>query len=94
MDSGFYHLFTPDECARLIDEVASVLIPGGYYYLHEFAIQFQAPNLPRQILADELAANFTEDKGWHIKEIRAVEFMSRVAPPVPATCACIERLPT
>ncbi len=93
VDSGFYHLFNPDECAQLVDEVASILLPGGRYYLHEFAIDFGAPNLPRQILADELAASFTSEKGWLIKEIRAVEFLSRVAPPVPATCACIARLP-
>lgn len=92
VDSGFYHLFNPEECKRLIDEVASILLPGGRYYLHEFAIEFQAPNLPRQILADELASNFTAEKGWLIKEIQAVEFLSRVAPPVPATCACVERL--
>lgn len=93
MDSGFYHLFNPDECEQLIDEVASILLPGGHYYLHEFAIEFPAPNLPRRILADELASNFTAEKGWLIKEIQAVEFLSRVAPPVPATCACIQRLP-
>ena len=94
VDSGFYHLFNPDECKQLIDEVASVLLPQGHYYLHEFAIEFQAPNLPRQILPHELQTNFTEGKGWLIKEIRSAEFLSRVASPVPATCACIERLPT
>ncbi len=35
---------------------------------------------------------FTPERGWQIKEIQPVEFLSRVAPPVPATCACIERL--
>ena len=93
VDSGFYHLFDPEECRQLIDEVASTLLPGGRYYLHEFAIEFQAPNLPRQILADELASSFTAQKGWLIRDIQAVEFLSRVAPPVPATCACVERLP-
>lgn len=34
------------------------------------------------------------DKGWRTVEILSVEFLSRVALPVPATCACIERLPT
>ncbi len=92
-DSGFYHLFNPDQCLQLIDEVASILKPHGCYYLHEFAIEFPAPNLPRQISIDELQMHFTIEKGWRIKEIQTVEFLSRVAPPVPATCACIERLP-
>jgi hypothetical protein len=49
--------------------------------------------MPRQINAEELQARFTPDKGWRIKEIQSGEFLSRVAPPVPAICACIERLP-
>jgi cyclopropane fatty-acyl-phospholipid synthase-like methyltransferase len=93
MDSGFYHLFDSDQCGQLIEEVASTLIPHGCYYLHEFALDIRVPNMPRQITVDELRARFTTDKGWRIKEIQTAEFLSRVAPPVPATCACIERLP-
>ncbi len=92
LDSGFYHLFDADQCDELVDEVASTLLPQGRYYLHEFAIEFPAPNLPRQIEAAELEARFTVDRGWRILEIQSVEFLSRVAPPVPAICACIERL--
>lgn len=91
-DSGFYHLFNSDQCSELIDEVASVLLPNGCYYLHEFAIEFPVPNVPRQVTVDELQGRFTPEKGWRIKEIQTVEFLSRVAPPVPATCACIERI--
>jgi cyclopropane fatty-acyl-phospholipid synthase-like methyltransferase len=93
VDSGFYHLFASDQCDQLIDEVVATLLPKGRYYLHEFAIEFSVPNMPRQIEATELQARFTAERGWHIKEIQSVEFLSRVAPPVPATCACIERLP-
>jgi len=93
VDSGFYHLFNPEQCSQLIDEVASILLPNGRYYLHEFSIEFPVPNVPRQIKADEIQERFTADKGWHILEIRSVEFLSRVAPPVPAICACIERIP-
>jgi cyclopropane fatty-acyl-phospholipid synthase-like methyltransferase len=92
VDSGFFHLFNSDQCDQFIDELALTLLPGGKYYLHEFAIEFPLPNLPRQISADELQARFVSNKGWHIKEIQSVEFLSRVAPPVPAICACIERL--
>jgi SAM-dependent methyltransferase len=93
VDSGFYHLFDSERCDQLADEVASVLLPNGHYYLHEFAIHLPLPNMPRQITADELRARFTMDKGWRIIEIQSVEFLSRVAPPVAAICACIERLP-
>ena len=94
VDSGFYHLFNPDQCDQLIKEIASILLPNGCYYLHEFAIEFPVPNMPRQISAEEIQARFTVEKGWRIKEIQSVEFLSRVAPPMPAICACIERLPT
>lgn len=94
MDSGFYHLFNPQQCDQLVDEIASILLSNGYYYLHEFAIEFPVPNVPRNITIDELQIRFTPDRGWRIKEIQSVEFLSRVAPPVPATCACIERLST
>lgn len=93
VDSGFLHLFDADQSDSYIDELAMTLLPRGRYYLHEFAMEFPQPNLPRQVSAEELRERFTEDKGWQIKEIQHVEFLSRVAPPVPAICACIERLP-
>jgi ubiquinone/menaquinone biosynthesis C-methylase UbiE len=92
VDSGFFHLFDPEQCDHLVDEVARTLLPGGQYYLHEFSVEFAVPNMPRQISMEELQARFTTDKGWHITEIQRTEFLSRVAPPVPAVCACIERL--
>ena len=93
VDSGFFHLFDPEQCDRYVDELASTLLPGGRYYMHAFAIEFPVSSMPRQITADEVRASFTEARGWQIKHIQAVDFLSRVAPPVPAICACIERLP-
>jgi ubiquinone/menaquinone biosynthesis C-methylase UbiE len=90
VDSGFFHLFSPDECDRYMDELALTLIPGGRYYLHAFDIEFSMPNLPRKVSIDEVRTRFTIGKGWNILELRSSEFHSRVAPPVPATIACIE----
>lgn len=92
VDSGFYHLFNPDVCAQYVEELARVLVPQGRLYLHEFAIGFEIPNVPRHIRAEELQANFSAGNGWRILEIQAVEFHSRVAAPVPGICACIERM--
>lgn len=91
VDSGFYHLFDHEQCDRYIDELALTLIPGGRYYLHAFDIEFSMPNLPRKIGIEEVRTRFTPERGWHILELRSTEFHSRVAPPVPATIACIER---
>ena len=92
VDSGFFHLFDAEQCDHLVEEVSRCLLPGGHYYLHEFDVEFPIANMPRKINASELQERFTPGKGWRIKEIQAVEFLSRVAPPVPATCACVERL--
>lgn len=92
VDSGFFHLFNPDQCDHFVDELAFTLRPGGWYYLHAFAVEFPVPNVPRSITADEVQARFTPEKGWRIHDIQSVEFLSRVAPPVPAICACIERI--
>ncbi len=81
-------------------EVAQILLPGGRYYLHEFNVEFPLPNMPRKVDAQELQARFTADQGWQIREIQPVEFLSRVAPPVPAisrvygTAACLNRSAT
>lgn len=92
VDSGFFHLFDPDEVDLLIDELAATLLPFGQYYMHEFDVEFPVPNMPRRITAEEIEARFTMERGWQIKAIQPAEFHSRVAPPVPAICACIERL--
>lgn len=90
VDSGFFHLFEPEPCARFVDELASTLLPGGRYYLLAFAVEFQIPNVPRQVTEEELRALFSSEKGWSIRELRPAEFQSRIAP-VPAILACMER---
>lgn len=90
VDSGFFHLFTTDQCDHLVDEVAATLRAGGRYYLQEFATEFHLPNTPRAVLEAEIRARFTAERGWRILEVASVEFLNRIAP-VPATIACIER---
>jgi SAM-dependent methyltransferase len=90
VDSGFYHLFDPGEGDRLIDECALVLRPGGRLYLHEFAVTFPVPNVPRAVPASELRERFTMERGWRVLTIRDGQFLSKVAP-VPAVLACVER---
>lgn len=91
VDSGFYHLFDPDLCDRFIDDLARALRPGGRLYLHEFAVEFPIPNVPREVSEAEVRSRFTVKRGWRILTLRTGEFLSRIAP-VPATLACIERV--
>lgn len=89
VDSGFYHLLDPAECEHFADELSVVLRPGGRCYMHEFAVEFPGPNLPRDVTEAELRERFASHKGWQVLAIRRGEFLSRVAP-VPAILACIE----
>jgi len=91
VDSGFYHLFDPEQCERFVDELARVLRPGGRCYLHEFAVTFPVPNVPRQVTEAELRESFAPERGWKVLTIRTGEFLSTVAP-VPAILACMERV--
>jgi len=93
VDSGFFHLFTPEQCDVLVGEIAATLVPGGRLYLHEFATEFPIPNTPRQVTEDELRARFTPENGWKLLEVRSAQFLSSIAP-VPAVLACVERVST
>ena len=91
-DSGFLHLLDEEESDRFIDDLASALVPGGRYYLHEFAVEFPVENVPRAVTEVELRTRFSEASGWRILDVGPAEFHSTAAPPVAAIVACIERL--
>ncbi|MBL8102265.1 MAG: class I SAM-dependent methyltransferase [Anaerolineales bacterium] len=92
VDSGFLHVLDEDQSSRFIRDLALALRPGGRYYLLAFATEFPIPNTPRKVTEEELKARFTPKNGWSIKDIRSAEFLSRVAPPVAAIGACVERM--
>ena len=93
VDSGFLHLFDVDEREPVVEAMARRLRQGGRYYLLAFAVTFPIPNAPREVSEADVRSLFTEALGWRVRACRAAEFQSRVAPPVPATLACIERSP-
>jgi len=91
VDSGFFHVFESDQRDLLVDEIAATLLPGGRYYLLEFAIEFPMENTPLRVTEDELRTRFTVAKGWKIVMMRPAQFHSRFAP-VPSIAACVERI--
>ena len=95
VDSGFFHVFGPDERERLARELTTTLAPGGRYYLLGFAIETRFPNSPRLVRADEVQALFAPDRGWRILALRPARFLVGPAlTPVPALAACVERTVT
>jgi SAM-dependent methyltransferase len=92
LDSGFVHLLDPRETELFVADLRMALMPGGRYYLHEFAIEFAMEHVPRAITEEEIHARFTPDAGWRVVEVRPATFLNRVAQPTPAIVACVERL--
>ena len=94
VDSGFFHLFGPDERERLARELKATLAPGGRYYLLGLAIEARYPNTPRAVRDEEVRALFTLEGGWRILTLRPARFLVGPArTPVPALAACVERAP-
>lgn len=90
VDSGFYHLFEIDQCAKFAADLSGAVRPRGRYYLLAFAVDFPVPDVPRGITEAEIRDHFVASNGWTVLALRQAEFESRVGM-VPAICACLER---
>ena len=93
VDSGFFHLFGPDERGRFVHELQTTLAPPGRYYLLGFAIETRYPNSPRAVREEEVRTLFAPQHGWRILALRPARFLVGPArTPVPALAACLERV--
>ena len=90
VDTGFYHLFDADECARFVAQLAAALEPAGRYYLLAFAVDLPAADVPRGVTEVELREHFNARDGWRILAVEPAEFESRVGG-IPSICGCFER---
>lgn len=91
VDSGFLHVFDPEDCDRFADELATVLRPGGRYYLLAFTMKGPRSYAPRGISEEELRGRFSREKGWQIRAMRPAKFHTAIGE-MPAVSACIERV--
>jgi SAM-dependent methyltransferase len=91
VDSGFFHLFDPDDRREFAKELAQKLPSRGRYYILGFAFQSPMPNAPRQVTAEELKQLFSPELGWRILVLRQAQFVT-VRGNVPAMAACFERV--
>jgi cyclopropane fatty-acyl-phospholipid synthase-like methyltransferase len=90
VDSGFFHLFGPEDRQAFVQQLAAKLPIGGRYYLLGFAFQAPMPIAPKEVTADELYVLFGEERGWRILSLRPAQFLT-IRGNVPAVAACIER---
>ena len=67
LDSGLFHVFPDDERARFLKSLASVLRPGGAYFMMCFS-EHQPGNWgPRRVTQAEIRAAFRD--GWRVESI-------------------------
>lgn len=78
-DSGFLHLLDTEASDRLAHDLARAIVPGGRLYLHEFAVEFPVPNVPRAVTAGEARERFAEAAGWRVLHVAIAELANTAA---------------
>ena len=91
IDSGFMHLFDEKELQGYFADIYDALDVGGRIYLIEISHEFEIPNAPRAINKEMLQEAFRPER-WKFLALKDGFFANKVSP-VPATIACIEKLP-
>jgi SAM-dependent methyltransferase len=91
IDSGLFHVFSDEERVRFVQSLASVLKPGGSYYLLCFSDHepIGGPG-PRRVSQAEIYAAFSQ--GWRVEEIRATRFETTIGWGAAAWLASIVRV--
>jgi len=92
IDSGLFHVFSDEERLLFVRSLASVLKPGGLYYLLCFSDQGATGGPgPRRVSQAEIYEAFRG--GWSVNEIRATRFETTLREEgMPAWFAAIMRL--
>jgi len=78
IDSGLFHVFPDEDRPTYARSVASVLRPGGTYYVLCFSDREPDSFGPRHLSKNEIKGTFQE--GWRINHIRAALFETHYHP--------------
>lgn len=79
IDSGFFHVLSDEDRPVFVKSLATVLAPGGNYFMLCFSEQNPGEYpLPRRIAKREIRETFRE--GWFINYIRPAVFENAVQP--------------
>jgi len=82
IDSGLFHVFSDDDRQRYVAGLASVLNPGGRFYLLCFSDDEPGTVGPRRISEKEIRETFS--KGWQIQTIERSRYEVRPDPNDPS----------
>jgi len=91
IDTGLFHVFSDEERPLYARSVASVLRPGGNYYMLCFSDREPDSSGPRHVSQEEIKSTFR--RAWRINYIRKARFETRFHPiGARAWLSCITRL--
>jgi len=71
IDSGLFHIFTPEGHSRLVASLAGVLSPGGTYFVLGYSDADQGVG-PPGFSPEELRRAFAD--GWRVNDVRETRF--------------------
>ncbi len=74
VDSGCFHVFSNEERAVFTPSLASVVRPGGRYFLLCFSDEETSDGGPRRVSQAEIRATFGPDIGWEVEQIEPTRF--------------------
>jgi cyclopropane fatty-acyl-phospholipid synthase-like methyltransferase len=78
LDSGLFHIFDDAERATYIENVRSVLTPGGRYLMLCFSDQEPGEQGPRRVTRDDITTTFAD--GWRIDALEPTTLDSPAGP--------------
>lgn len=78
IDCGLFHTFSDEERPLFVKSLATVLRPGGTYYVMCFSEKELGPGGPRRVTQAEINATFQGE--WQINYIRGAKFDSNIHP--------------
>jgi SAM-dependent methyltransferase len=75
LDSGLFHVFSDEDRARYVAELAHVTKPGGRVFLLCFSDEEPGALGPRRVSQGEIRESFAN--GWVLEEVRPARFEVR-----------------
>jgi SAM-dependent methyltransferase len=78
IDCGLFHVFSDEERPLYVEELRSVLVPGGTFRMLCFSEMEPGDWGPRRVTQEEIREAF--DKGWKVDSIREARFETNLGP--------------
>lgn len=78
IDSGLFHVFSDEQRPLFVASLASVLRPGGRYFMQCFSDKQPGDWGPRRVSEAEIRAVFSP--GWRVDSIEEAVFENRIDP--------------